>query len=857
MSFNLSSAPFSSTSDWNQQVPTGATYTSLNWPTSTGYNYGATWANTGFPVYVASSSDPVVQVSVPASWGWPGGTVSVHVPAGATGAANGTDAPIIVIDGDTVYNFWRFNRTSDTTATAQSYGEANVVTGTGWGALQTPTAANNWQSSVGAGVGAAGNSELGGLLVQAQTDTGTIDHALQLAVDGSLLKPGYVAPAIATDGSSSSGMVQEGQLLAIPPGAPMPSGLSPLGQEVFRALQQYGAYVTEMGGTQTVLRAQQNAYNATTINALDTDLNKVLPLLEAVSGGSPTSSGSTSSSGTTSGGTTVTHAPTVAITSAGQTVTSASQTIAGTVDAADAGSTVKVLDGTTQIGSATVGANGAWSTNVTLSNQGANVITATDANTAGTGTSGAVTYTLHSVAPTVAITSAGGTVTSASQTIAGTVDAVDAGSTVKVRGGTTQIGSATVGANGAWSANVTLPNQGANVITATDANAAGTGTSSAVTYTLSPIAQQVTAAPTVAITSAGGTVTSASQTIAGTVDAADASSTVKVFDGTTQIGSTTVGANGAWSANVTLPNQGANVLTATDANAAGTGTSGAVTYDYEPPAPPTTPLALGLTVANQSPYVSPGGGILLGLGVSVPNASDNVSVTISGLPRYETITASDGATSSGSSGTFTATEVNSGLSLSSSYHGHGRPTATLTVTATDTTTGVTSAAQTIRVVDPPATTTSSGTSTTTTGSGTSTTTSGSGTSSGHHWAGHHHHHHNAVTASSSGTSTTTSGSSSGQSGTSQNNVAQWFSDHPDFARAATTLSDAGASKWGAAQNGATTSTDATGSAGARAYALLNQMMAGDFGGHSQFASTATASTASSQQQANLLATPLH
>jgi hypothetical protein len=234
--------------------------------------------------------------------------------------------------------------------------------------------------------------------------------------------------------------------------------------------------------------------------------------------------------------------------------------------------------------------------------------------------------------------------------------------------------------------------------------------------------------------------------------------------------------------------------------------------------------------------------------VSAPS-SDDVTVNISGLPRYETITAGDGNTfTGGSSVSLTAADVSSGLTLNNSYHGRGRPTATLTVTATDKTTGLTSPAQTITVKDPPATSTSS--STPTTNSGTPTTTSGGGTSSGHHpWAGD--------TATSSGTSTTTSGSSSGQSRTSHNNVAQWFSDHPDFARAATTLSEAGVSRWGAAHNGATTSTDATGSAGARAYALLNQMMAGDCGGHSHFASTATASSASSQQQANLLTRPLH
>jgi hypothetical protein len=240
----------------------------------------------------------------------------------------------------------------------------------------------------------------------------------------------------------------------------------------------------------------------------------------------------------------------------------------------------------------------------------------------------------------------------------------------------------------------------------------------------------------------------------------------------------------------------------------------------------------------------------LGLGVSMPHAGDNVSVTISGLPRYETITDNlDHKTFSGSSVTLTAAEVNSGLSLSSSYHGHGHPTATLTVTAHDATgTPVTSAAQTITVKDPPATTTSSGT---------STTTSGGGTSSGdshHHWWSEQHH---GVTITSSGTSTTTSGTSSGQSQPSRTNVAQWFNDHPDFAPAATTLSEAGASRSSAVANVATTTTTPTPSAGATAYALLNQMMAGDFRGESHFAQAATALSASSQQQANLLTRPLH
>jgi hypothetical protein len=88
---------------------------------------------------------------------------------------------------------------------------------------------------------------------------------------------------------------------------------------------------------------------------------------------------------------------------------------------------------------------------------------------------------------------------------------------------------------------------------------------------------------------------------------------------------------------------------------------------------PTTPVAPTLTVPDHSLSVSPGGQVSLGTGVSVPHAGDNVSVKISGLPGYETITADD-KTFRGSSVTLTAAEAKD-ASLSSSYRGHGHPTA--------------------------------------------------------------------------------------------------------------------------------------------------------------------------------------
>ena len=102
-------------------------------------------------------------------------------------------------------------------------------------------------------------------------------------------------------------------------------------------------------------------------------------------------------------------------------------------------------------------------------------------------------------------------------------------------------------------------------------------------------------------------------------------------------------------------------------------------------------------------------------------------------------------------------------------------------------------------------------------------------SSGHH--GHHGHH-------------------------GFHNLAQWFGHHPDFAPVANTLSEAGASK-SAATPKVGTATDSVASAGAKSFALLNQMMAGDFGHDSHFAQVATASPTSLQQSAPSLTKPLH
>jgi hypothetical protein len=270
--WTLGQVPFAPTSSWNTPISAGASYTALAWPASSGFNYWINWDEYSPDVIVSKPSDPLVQVSIPAGWGYPAAKIPVRVPAGVTGAP-GSDGEILIIDGTTVHNFWRFERTSTNAATADSYGKADAIKDSGWGS-KSPF--------LGAGITAVGASMLAGLLVQAETDAGEIKHALQLVVDSDYQKPGFTGEAIAGDGSSSGGITKEGERLAIPPGASMPAGLSPLGQKVFRAMQKYGVFNIDISGGSTLVRAQANAYNAATIDALRKDMNKLIPMLQRV-----------------------------------------------------------------------------------------------------------------------------------------------------------------------------------------------------------------------------------------------------------------------------------------------------------------------------------------------------------------------------------------------------------------------------------------------------------------------------------------------------------------------------------------------------------------------------------------------
>jgi hypothetical protein len=111
-----------------------------------------------------------------------------------------------------------------------------------------------------------------------------------------------------------------------------------------------------------------------------------------------------------------------------------------------------------------------------------------------------------------------------------------------------------------------------------------------------------------------------------------------------------------------------------------------------------------LTLRSHSLTLPAGGSVSLGVSLRAADSDDAVSLTITGLTSYESITdALDHQVFSGSSVTLTAAEVSRGLTLKSSYTGTDHPVNTLGLTVSNTTNGetVTSATQSISVTDPP------------------------------------------------------------------------------------------------------------------------------------------------------------
>jgi large repetitive protein len=275
---------------------------------------------------------------------------------------------------------------------------------------------------------------------------------------------------------------------------------------------------------------------------------------------------------------------------------------------AEAGATVKLYDGATQVGSASADGSGAWSITTSTLADGDHVITAVATDAAGNAgpASVAATITIDTSAPaapaTPTLTAASDTGSSSSDHITAAVAATltgtaEAGSTVTLydTDGTTVLGSV-VATAGTWSITSSALADGDHSLTVKATDAAGnvSAASGALAVTIDTVAPVAPSAP--ALASGSGT-DSSTPTLTGT---AEAGSTVTLYDtdGTTVLGSA-VATSGTWSITTTAVADGAHTFTVHATDAAGNVSANspglALFIDTAPPAPPPAPVPWLLT----------------------------------------------------------------------------------------------------------------------------------------------------------------------------------------------------------------------------------------------------------------------
>ncbi len=223
------------------------------------------------------------------------------------------------------------------------------------------------------------------------------------------------------------------------------------------------------------------------------------------------------------------------------------------------GDTIAVYQGSTLLGSATV-TSGSWSLALTGLVDATYSMTATATNTAGATSTFAtpavvVVDSTAPVQPVVAALSSNLT----TPTVTGTAEAF---STVQVFIDGASAGFATADAAGNWSLSVTVAGTGTYSVTARSTDAAGSasvlsGTANLVVDATAPVA------PTMAPLSPY----SLTPTLTGT---AEANSTVRIYDGTTLLGTAVADASGNWTFTVSPAlSSGAHSFTTTATDAAG------------------------------------------------------------------------------------------------------------------------------------------------------------------------------------------------------------------------------------------------------------------------------------------------
>ena len=168
------------------------------------------------------------------------GPISFRIPANAT-PTTGDDHHLVVIDGTKELDLWQAHY--DAATDRWTAGSRFITDANGWGAMAGP-------GQRAGGAVAAGFAEMGGVIRPEEIAQGHINHALSLTAP--LIRAGVIAaPATATDGfSSDPASLPEGAHLQLDPSFNVAAQDWPAWEKVVAtALQTYGAYVSDRGGS--------------------------------------------------------------------------------------------------------------------------------------------------------------------------------------------------------------------------------------------------------------------------------------------------------------------------------------------------------------------------------------------------------------------------------------------------------------------------------------------------------------------------------------------------------------------------------------------------------------------------------
>src|SRR5206468_1614288 len=169
---------------------------------------------------------------------------------------------------------------------------------------------------------------------------------------------------------------------------------------------------------------------------------------------------------------------------------------------------------------------------------------------------------------------------------------------VTIFDGATQLGTTTATAGGAWTFTTAALSQGSHSFTAKATDAAGNGSAASADYT-DTIDTTAPGAPTITsitddVSPVTGTVSSgcsSNDTTPTPVATRRSSDLVTIFDGATQLGTTTANGSGAWTFTTAALSQGSHSFTAKATDAAGNGSAASAAYtetiDTTAPSAPT------------------------------------------------------------------------------------------------------------------------------------------------------------------------------------------------------------------------------------------------------------------------------